>query len=98
MSHLLVSKIDMPFEDLEGFVDSDYRLAQNPGANMEYLKHAPNPSSKLTDLAHYHRIIEFKSFQSIMISTLRKLEVILVHLMNLMLSYKNMDGSHTELL
>ena len=46
ISHLAVSKFDMPFEDLEGFINSDYRLAQNDGANMEYLKHALNPSSE----------------------------------------------------
>ena len=45
ISHLAVSKIAMPFQDLEGFINSDYKLAQNDGANMEYLKHASNPSS-----------------------------------------------------
>ena len=52
ISHLAVSKIDMPFEDLEGFIKSDYRLAQNDGANMEYLKHASNPSSECLNMEH----------------------------------------------
>ena len=46
ISHLAVTKINMPFEDLEGLIRSDYRLALNDGANMEYLKHASIPSSE----------------------------------------------------
>ena len=41
----------MPFEDLEGFIDSNYRIAINDGSKMEYLKHAKNPSSKWSNFA-----------------------------------------------
>ena len=42
ISHLTVNKIAMPFEDLEGFLDSDYKLAMMYNGKMQLMKHASN--------------------------------------------------------
>ena len=45
VSHLTVKKIAMPFEDLEGFLDSEYKLAQLYDGTMQLMKYASNTSS-----------------------------------------------------
>ena len=46
ISQLTVNKVAMPFEDMEGFLHSEYKLAQYNGPKMQFMKDASNSSSE----------------------------------------------------
>ena len=49
-SHLTVKKIAMPFEDLEGFLNSEYKLAQLYDGTMQLMKYASNSSNYSSEM------------------------------------------------
>ena len=46
ISYLTVNTFNMPFDNIDGLIESSYELAQGTSANLQFMKDAPLDSCK----------------------------------------------------
>ena len=49
ISYLTVSTFVLPFDNIQGLIESNYELAQGKSANLQFMQDAPNDSCKCTE-------------------------------------------------